>query len=112
MCPAPARACRPPFRRSGRRDKIIVYTLYNFTDIPDDFLGRVIDPLSWGATCYPMRYEPLNTLTKNRYVSPQWTMRQVEMVARASLNPFVAILKRANARSSPFRPGPHATKST
>lgn len=66
-----------------RRRAMIVYTLYNFTDNPDEFLKRVIDLLDWGVVSYPMRYEPLNSLVKNRYISPHWTVRQVEMVARA-----------------------------
>lgn len=66
-----------------KRDKIVVYTLYNYRDTPEEFLGRVVDLLSWGVTCYPMRYEPLNSLTKNVYISAHWTSRRVEMVARA-----------------------------
>lgn len=74
----------PALERAGfRRRTMIAYTLYNFTDTPDDFLGRVIDLLSWGVVSYPMRYEPLNSLIKNRYVSPHWTAKQLEMVARA-----------------------------
>ena len=61
--------------------RIIVYTLYNFTDTPDQFWQRVTDLLHWGAVSYPMRYEPLNSLTKNRYVSPHWTAEQLEIVA-------------------------------
>jgi hypothetical protein len=65
------------------RRKIVVYTLYNFTDTPDDFWRRVHELLEWGAVSYPMRYEPLNSLTKNRYISPHWTPTQVETVAAA-----------------------------
>lgn len=65
------------------RRKIIVYTLYNFTDTPEDFLGRVLDLVSWGVVSYPMRYEPLNSLKKNKYVSPHWMPYQLEMVAAA-----------------------------
>ena len=65
------------------RRKIIVYTLYNFTDTPDDFWQRVYELVKWGVVSYPMRYEPLNSLIKNRYVSPHWTPTQVEMVAAA-----------------------------
>jgi hypothetical protein len=74
----------PALEAAGfRRKRMIVYTLYNFTDTPQDFLRRVIHLLSWGVVSYPMRYEPLNSLTKNRYVSPHWTAKQLEMVARA-----------------------------
>jgi hypothetical protein len=74
----------PALEAAGfNRRRMVVYTLYNFTDSPDDFLQRVIDLLSWGVVCYPMRYEPLSSLVKNRYVSPHWTAHQVEMVAQA-----------------------------
>lgn len=66
-----------------RRDRMIVYTLYNFTDTPDDFWRRVRDLLSWGVVSYPMRYEPLDSLIKNKYVSPHWTTEKLELVAIA-----------------------------
>jgi len=65
------------------RRRMIVYTLYNFTDTPKDFLERVRSLLSWGVVSYPMRYEPLNSLTKNKYISPHWTSPQLELVAKA-----------------------------
>ena len=90
------------------RRRIIVYTLYNFTDTPEQFWNRVTDLLSWGSVSYPMRYEPLNSLIKNRYVSPHWTAEQLEMVAVArrvigaggAFPPYQALIdKMANARS-------------
>lgn len=66
-----------------RRRDIVVYTLFNYTDDPDDFLGRVKDLLSWGVVSYPMRYEPLTSLAKNRFVSPRWDPERLEMVADA-----------------------------
>lgn len=65
------------------RRSMHVYTLYNFRDTPDEFLGRVIDLLSWGVVSYPMRYEPLNSLVKNKFISPHWAAEQLEMVAKA-----------------------------
>ena len=65
------------------RRKTIVYTLYNYSDDPEDFFRRVTDILSWGAVSYPMRFEPLTTLRKNAYVSPNWTMTDLESVAKA-----------------------------
>lgn len=74
----------PALEAAGfNRRRIIVYTLYNFTDTPQEFLNRVVDLLSWGVVSYPMRYEPLNSLVKNKYISPHWTARQLEMVASA-----------------------------
>jgi hypothetical protein len=66
-----------------RRRDIIVYTLFNYTDDAQDFYERVRDLLSWGVVSYPMRYEPLTSLEKNRYVSPQWDAERLEMVADA-----------------------------
>jgi len=65
----------------GRR--IMVYTLYNYTDDPQDFFERVRELLKWGVVCYPMRYEPLNALKKNAYVSPKWDPVRLEMVQDA-----------------------------
>ena len=61
----------------------MVYVLYNFRDDPEDFFERVRNVLEWGAVAYPMRYEPLDSLKKNQYVSPNWTREQLEMVAKA-----------------------------
>ena len=66
-----------------RRRDIVVYTLFNYTDDPSDFLDRVKDLLSWGVVSYPMRYEPLTSLAKNRFVSPRWDPERLEMVADA-----------------------------
>ncbi len=66
---------------SGRR--IIFYVLYNYIDTSEDFFYRVRDLLSWGVVVYPMRYEPLCTLEKGRYISPRWTAEELELVERA-----------------------------
>lgn len=66
-----------------RKRSIIVYTLYNFSDDPEDFKERVTDLLNWGVVSYPMRYEPLTSLEKNSYISEKWTQEELEMVARA-----------------------------
>jgi hypothetical protein len=66
-----------------RKKKIIVYTLFNFDDAPDDFFGRVKNILNWGAACYPMRFEPLDSLEKNNYIGKLWTKKQVDMVQSA-----------------------------
>lgn len=62
---------------------ILVYTLYNFTDDPQDFFDRMRDILRWGAVCYPMRYEPLRTLFKNQYVAPKWDSSKLDAIQRA-----------------------------
>ena len=63
--------------------KIVVYTLYNYIETPDQLLRKVRDLLDWGVTSYPMRFEPLTSLTKNAYVSPRWTRQQLDNLAKA-----------------------------
>ncbi len=63
--------------------KIVVYCLYNHEDSPDDFLHRIRDLLDWGVVAYPMRFEPIEPRPKNTYVSPAWSVEQLEMVAKA-----------------------------
>ena len=70
-------------KASVRKRKIIVYTLYNYTDTPDDFLYRVRQLLRWGVVSYPMRYEPLCVLAKNKYVSHKWNVESLNLVQKA-----------------------------
>lgn len=63
--------------------KIVVYTLFNYVDDPQNFRDRVAELLSWGVTSYPMRFEPLTSLTKNAWVSPSWTEEELQAVAAA-----------------------------
>lgn len=90
-----------------RRRAIMVYTLFNYNDSPQDFFERVREVLNWGAVCYPMRYEPISgphALKKNTYISPKWTREEIEMVQRArrvmgaggSFPPRKALLKKFN----------------
>ena len=74
----------PALEEAGfNRRRMHVYTLYNFLDTPEDFLERVVRLLSWGVVSYPMRYEPLNSLVKNKYISPHWTPERLELLAKA-----------------------------
>jgi hypothetical protein len=66
-----------------RGKRIIFYVLYNYVDDPENFFSRVRDLLTWGVAVYPMRYEPLSTLEKNRYIAPGWTETELAAVARA-----------------------------
>jgi hypothetical protein len=66
-----------------RKRAIVVYVLFNYTDDPEDFFERIRELLTWGVVSYPMRYEPLTSLEKNKYVSPQWNPDSLEKVADA-----------------------------
>ena len=90
------------------RRKIVVYTLYNYVDTPQNFRDRVAELLSWGVTSYPMRFEPLTSLTKNAWVSPNWTEEELQMVAAArrvmgyagAFPPYDALVRKVtNART-------------
>ncbi len=65
-----------------KRD-IFVYTLFNYTDTPDEFFNRVREILNWGVVCYPMRYESLFTQEKNSYISRNWDIQKIELVQHA-----------------------------
>ncbi len=65
------------------RRRVVVYTLYNYIDDPENFKTRVEEILSWGAVSYPMRFEPLTSLTKNAWVSPHWTREHLQQLAAA-----------------------------
>jgi hypothetical protein len=72
---------------SHRIGHICVYVLYNYEDdTPEDLFRRVYDLLSWGVAAYPMRYQPLSgehAFEKDSYISPNWTIEQLNMVAQA-----------------------------
>jgi len=78
------RAIRILDKHGISKKKIVVYTLFNFeNDDPEDFWERIKDLLGWGVASYPMRYQPLTTLEKNSYVSPNWTKEEIQMVESA-----------------------------
>jgi len=71
-------------KKAGIRGRdILVYTLYNYTDSPEDFFQRVRSLLNWGVVSYPMRFEPATSLEKNQHVGPSWSREDLEMVADA-----------------------------
>jgi len=68
-----------------RKRNMMVYVLHNFTDTPEDFFFRVRDLVNWGVVAYPMRFEPLQSLEKNKYVAKPngWTVAHLNLIARA-----------------------------
>jgi hypothetical protein len=91
-----------------KKRKILCYTMYNFTDDPQDLLERIRDLLNWGVAVYPMRYQPLTelpyALEKNTYVAPKWDKTQLETVAKlrrvvgygGAFPPYKALVERVN----------------
>ena len=90
------------------RRKLIFYCLYNYVDGPEDFFHKIKDLLNWGVVAYPMRFEPLCTLEKGNYVSPKWTAKELEMVAKArrvigyggAFPAYEGLVKKFNAASN------------
>jgi hypothetical protein len=73
-----------------RRKDIFFYVLYNFYDAnrksgdtPESFFEIIKNLAEWGCVSYPMRFEPIMSLKKNDYISPNWTQAQLESVADA-----------------------------
>ena len=69
--------------------KIFIYALYNFYeenyeyDTPATFFERIKLIAELGCVSYPMRYEPLTSIQKNRFKSPFWTEHQLQMIVKA-----------------------------
>jgi hypothetical protein len=73
-----------------RKKNLIFYVLHNFYDFkynkgdtPADFFHGLRDLMEWGASAHPMRFIPLDSLTRSGFVSPLWTSDQLEMIADA-----------------------------
>jgi len=91
----------------SKRD-IFVYTLFNFNESPDDFFIRVRDILNWGATCYPMRFQPVYALEKDQYISPKWNDEKLDRMAAVrriyghggAFPPFNKLIEKLNSSKS------------
>ncbi len=65
-------------RKAGiAKDRIRVYVLIGFDDTPQDALYRLQLIRFLGVKSSPMRYQPLDTKTKNEYVSTGWTQKEL-----------------------------------
>jgi elongation factor P hydroxylase len=77
-------------RKGFRRKEMLFYVLYNYFntekqsgDTPSSFFEIIRDIAKMGCFSYPMRYEPLDSLKKNSYISPSWEAQQLEALADA-----------------------------
>ena len=59
-------------------DKIKTYVLIGFNDTPEDALYRLETVRSLGIRPNPMRYQPLDAVNRNDYVSSSWTERALK----------------------------------
>lgn len=58
------------------------YVLIGFTDTPEDALYRLETIRDLGIWPNPMRYQPLDSLTKNNYVGLHWTDSELKRFMR------------------------------
>ena len=91
-----------------RKRKILVYTLFNYADDPEEFFRRVKEILHWGVACYPMRYIPIDATEKNAYVSAKWDLKRIDMIEESrrvvgyggAFPPYQALIDEFDKRSS------------
>lgn len=62
--------------------KLRCYVLLNFEDTPGDALYRLETLKGQGILPNPQRYNPLDALVRDKYLSPNWTERDVRRFVR------------------------------
>ncbi len=68
-------------KKSGLKD-ISVYTLIGYKDNPKDALYRLNLLKENKVTLVPMRYEPLDSVEKGKFVGPDWTDEELKKMVR------------------------------
>lgn len=68
-------------RRKGLKE-FGVYVLIGLNDSPEEAKYKLEKVREWGALPNPMRFQPLNSLQKNRYVGEGWTERELRNMMR------------------------------
>lgn len=81
------------YRAGIPKYRIRVYVLVGFRDTPQDALYRLRTVRQLGLTPNPQRYNPLDTLARDSFVSPGWTDRELTRHVRyfANLRYFGAV---------------------
>lgn len=64
------------------KSMITVFCLIGFKDTPDDALYRLQSIKDLGLWPFAMRYQPLKTLVKNKYIGENWTKRELLRFSR------------------------------
>ena len=68
-------------KAAGLRD-FGVMVLVGFRDTPEDAKYRLDRVLEWGAWPAPMRFQPLDAVERDAYLSPAWTERTMKDMVR------------------------------
>lgn len=64
-------------RKNGMKD-IRVLVLYGFNEEPSEALYKAELLRKHKVSVFPMRYQPLNTLHRNAFISPKWTEYELQ----------------------------------
>ena len=67
------------------KKNFVAFVLYNWKDTPEEYWIRIKELASWNVIPFPMRYQPLNELKKNNYVSSDWTKKDLSDVRKFTL---------------------------
>jgi len=59
------------------KSKLRIYVLVNYKDTFDDAMYRCMTLKEMGILPFAQRYQPLDTLIKNSYISPNWNEQQL-----------------------------------
>lgn len=59
------------------RDNCVIYLLINYQETPEEALRRANKVLSLGLCVYSMRYRPLDSVSKEKYLSSKWTEKEL-----------------------------------
>jgi hypothetical protein len=86
------------------RAQFFCYMLFNFTDSPDDFWERlqiaqqIRDRVGGTIYLFPQRYEPLDAVKRNSYISPKWTPEMLHGLVRlyTYIHGFLSITESKN----------------
>jgi hypothetical protein len=65
-----------------RPEQIRIFVLIGFNDDPEDALYRLEKIRSMGAIPNPMRYQPINTMVKNKYMGANWDRKTLLRIMR------------------------------
>ena len=75
-------------------EKVIIYCLYGFKDIPKDAFERAKQVISLGTHPYAMRFQPLDTLIKDSHVPDGWNTNSLSEFGEFCNKPTLAWLYR------------------
>lgn len=59
------------------KSRIRVYLLFGYDETQEEAISRAKEIIAWGGSPYPMAYKPLNWMSRDYYVAPNWTKQRL-----------------------------------